>query len=504
MSMIQPGFVPHHVGTWPAEERRAAHARSEKETWMSLLWRWSLASACVLAGACAEDVPAETTAYEEDEGEQLEVSALSAAPRAGSAQEDARRNPLASDDQLAAEELARELVATPGVRVARELLRAAWIGEALHVGGVSLEAWSQLDRSLDETVFSTALAITNNDPAYPKVVSILAAPHDWFGKRVPGSRTTFDNPDTTYRRIPVEASARYVIHGHRAAASPVDVNFSVLDLQNTTLANLTGDDLRPDAQGDYQISVDASAGDGSTPHLQLTAGASSVFVRNTIDQWGVQEFDSLWVERLGPPPHKRPSSKAELALTLALALPTRSGSFENFNRLAFAAPVNTLPPLSLGGTDGRLANQIASYSAFDLRDDEALVLHVTLGGAKYFIAPAYNRWQITTDVVTHTQTLNARQALPDADGSYTFVISPADPGVYNWIDTAGIHQGLLNLRWQGLPGGDAAPPTAELAHVKLRQLGAALPAGTRTVTPRERAAQVRARQQSYASRYASE
>ena len=135
-------------------------------------------------------------------------------------------------------------------------------------------------------------------------------------------------------------------------------------------------------------------------------------------------------------------------------------------------------------------------------DDEALVLTVNLGGAKYFIAPVYARWLITTDYVNHTQTLNNQQAVPNPDGTYTFVISPTDPHVYNWIDTVGIHEGLLNLRWQGLPStASASAPSATLKLVKLADLKGQLPATTRFVTSDERTAQIAARVNSYASRY---
>ena len=413
-------------------------------------------------------------------------------------------NPLVTPDQQAAEKLALALVASPPVRAARERLKAAWLAQATRVGGVPDEARATLDATVDEAIFSAALSLGNTDPARPKVVSILAPPHASLGVQLPGSRITFDNPDTTYRTIPVDPAARYVIRGRRHREGPVDVNFSLWDARNATLANLTGADIRPDAEGRYTITVGAGPGDGTSPHLTLAPSAASIFVRNTIDAWGTQKFDELSVERVGGPSAPTPAPTAEqLAEVLAQRLDALSGSFASFNQLSYATPVNTLPPLTLGGADGRLATQIGTYSAFSLKDDEALVLNVRLGGAKYFIAPVYNRWMITTDYVAHTQTLNLAQAVPNPDGSYTFVIAPSDPGVYNWVDTVGIHDGLLNLRWQGLPSVAAAePPAATLTRIALRDLRASLPPTTRYVTSEERRAQLAERTRSHAALYA--
>ena len=36
--------------------------------------------------------------------------------------------------------------------------------------------------------------------------------------------------------------------------------------------------------------------------------------------------------------------------------------------------------------------------------------------------------------------------MPNADGTYTYVIAARDPGVHNWIDTDGLREGILTLR----------------------------------------------------------
>jgi hypothetical protein len=410
-------------------------------------------------------------------------------------------NPLATSDQLAAEKRAIEIVASADVIAAKAALKAQWQGYAAAIGGIPDEAQATLQAAVDESVFSSALGIISADAAAPKTISILAAPHEWGGVKVPGSRTTFDNPDTIYRYISIDPAGTYVIKGHRHAQGPIDQNFSLWDAKNNTLSNLTGDSLVVDSAGNYTITVDSTEATGSGNHIQLQAGAARIFVRDTINDWGVQQFDSLSVTRTDAGAAADTRTTATLAAQVAQGI-GNGAVFAYYEQLSHATPVNTLPPVTLGGSAGRLASQAGTYSAFKLADDEALVLTVHLGGARYFIAPVYDRWFITTDYVNHTQTLNNKQALANADGTYTFVISPTDPGVYNWVDTVGIHDGFLNLRWQGLPAtASADAPAAAIQLVKLADLASALPAGTKYVSAAERKAQLAARATSYAARY---
>lgn len=419
-------------------------------------------------------------------------------------------NPLATQAQLDAEKLAITLVQTPAVIAAKATLRAQWLAAAQKTGGVSEEALGNLDSALDETVFSSALSLAALNSNDPQPISILAAPHTWHGISVPGSRTVFDNPDTVYRRVALDPASTYTLTGAVHSPAPIDFNFSLYSTSNATLSNIAPEQLSTKADGSFTIALDANA-TSTTPsttagnnHIQLASGTGSLFVRDTINAWGQQQFNTLAIKRVtGPATPVKTTDELSTALATALSTTSSGAAWTAYNTLGYAQAVNTLPAPSLGGTGGRLANQAASYGAYQLSDDEALVLNVNLGGAKYFIAPAYGRWEITTDYINHTQTLNNAQAVANPDGTYTFVVSPKDPGVYNWVDTVGLHQGFLNPRWQGLPetttnGG----PAASVKLVKLGDLAANLPATTQYVTPAERKAQISARVASYASRYA--
>jgi hypothetical protein len=65
---------------------------------------------------------------------------------------------------------------------------------------------------------------------------------------------------------------------------------------------------------------------------------------------------------------------------------------------------------------------------------------------------------------------NPRQSAPGAEGDLDFVISIQDPGVANWLDTDGLSQGAMHVRWQGLPTGVRPATAVQAKKVRLDQL----------------------------------
>ena len=138
---------------------------------------------------------------------------------------------------------------------------------------------------------------------------------------------------------------------------------------------------------------------------------------------------------------------------------------------------------------------------FLLEDDEAFVIDLDDGGARYFTVPISNVWGTTMGIMDRTGSLNRAQSEPNADGTWTYVVANADPGVHNWVDPCGLPSGILTLRMAEFPD---RRPTGDLAAsgrlVKLADLESVLPAGTREVTADERARQLADRAAAYARR----
>lgn len=157
-----------------------------------------------------------------------------------------------------------------------------------------------------------------------------------------------------------------------------------------------------------------------------------------------------------------------------------------------------LANLAMGG--GQSTN-VYSGGVFDLAPDEALVIEVAVP-----VQPAYmgfhlsNLWGESLDYANHTCSLNGFQSEPDPDGTFRYVVAETDPGVPNWLDTAGHRGGFLTLRWT-YSSAPAELPKASVGKVSLAELRQHLPAATRTVSPAERRAQITVRQEHVQRRY---
>jgi hypothetical protein len=90
----------------------------------------------------------------------------------------------------------------------------------------------------------------------------------------------------------------------------------------------------------------------------------------------------------------------------------------------------------------------------------------------------------------HRQTsLNGAQACIDRDGRFRAVLAHRDPGLANWLDTAGNREGMLIGRWYRC----SSQPTPVLVKVKFEELARLLPADAPRVTAAERQARLRER-----------
>ena len=99
-------------------------------------------------------------------------------------------------------------------------------------------------------------------------------------------------------------------------------------------------------------------------------------------------------------------------------------------------------------------------------------------------------------------------ALPDGDGKSLIreirewsttpiiVVSARDPGVKNWLDTAGYLRGVVQGRWTGCD----SQPIPEVRKMKIGRVRDALPKDVAVVTPRERERIVRERRRALQER----
>ena len=427
-------------------------------------------------------------------------------------------SPLGTPEQLAAEKVAAETVNTLPVKLMKLVLRHSFLSTAQEQfpDGPDAENLAALDNAVDEYAMAAAFQQQLLNPMAPTVVTQVAPPHTWYGMDVGGSRILYDNPDTIYRFMSVNASSSYVITGRfrdYPNGVPADTSFSVLEgLAGTTSSVLTADDLEIGPDGTFRITVSSRPAAPGEDHLQLTSSSTIIAARDTLADWNVEEPMSLSIERVSGPPNSLFSQLGGFTLlgglvtdnplltTLvslvpplpyvppvvrgtftALILVVRGGSEQaKYMGLATADPVTGKPRdpnvVSQPSSNAEfLANQLQSNGYFQLDDEQALVLTIDPGNAGYFIVPVYNDWTITDNYWDQQTSLNNAQAVKNADGTYTVVISKNDPGVTNWVSTGGLNQGTIAIRFQDLADNGNAPRIVDQRVVPFAAGGKLLP-----------------------------
>jgi hypothetical protein len=154
------------------------------------------------------------------------------------------------------------------------------------------------------------------------------------------------------------------------------------------------------------------------------------------------------------------------------------------------------PPAALTQM-GAAAENVSVWGSWDLGPDQALVIEVPPPEALYWSVSLGNYWWETIDYGAHQSSLNGHQAVVDDDGVFRAVVAHRDPGVANWLDTAGHAKGPMIFRW--LRASDAPVPATRV--VDVARLDDALPPGTARVDPGERRAVIARRQAGVRKRF---
>jgi hypothetical protein len=410
-------------------------------------------------------------------------------------------HPLATNDQRELEALALSIAAAPAVRAAREKARALLLANPT---ANTRDGAAGLDRALDQWVMGGVVAIANSDPARPRALwAIDNTPREWFGHVFPGAAVAIDNPDNVNRTAPLDGAWEYEIHGRFGKYPTAQTSFIVTPAVEGqlrlggTIAALTNLNLETNLDGRFTITLDKRPAAGRVNHLQIADGPQMLAIRDSHSDWRQQATEILIVRMRGPAP-ALPMSEEALVSAAAQSIVEFVAFWLEFKNTFWKTPPfnQVIGPL---GRDGGWGYQAGGR--FNLADDEVLVITTHDGGAAYTGFQVSDPWTISPYPFYATTSRNSSQVTPNPDGSHTYVISLIDPGVANWIDTAGLHEGWFMLRWQNLRSAEPKSLLQSTQLVQLAELEKFLPAGTPRVTLQQRSAEILKRSKDYESRY---
>jgi hypothetical protein len=279
------------------------------------------------------------------------------------------------------------------------------------------------------------------DPAHPQIVPIVGPDMKWGG----------DNSDAYYRFAPIDPKRTYRVRGRRGDAvylsltvygGPDDGRWS------TRLVGTINDrTLDFDDEGNFEVVLGPDEHPGNW--VRLDGDAVAVLTRDYLVD-PVHDRQATWsieVDGDVPPPRL---TDVELAARFRHAT--------NFLReLTGIFPIalddtkfNTVdepyaqPQVTYGWAAGDAAYAMGS---FDLDDDQALVVEGRAPKCAFWNLCLWNPFLQTYDYRYEQVTINGGQVRYEPDGSWRVVIAARDPGVPNWVSTAGHRRGRIWFRW---------------------------------------------------------
>lgn len=413
---------------------------------------------------------------------------------------------LATGDQKSLDNQSLRLLASQLVKEEHASVTQAFAADPY---ASTAEGKAILAHAVDEVVYAGVVDAINRDPAHPRLQWLWAPAHRWNGIEVPASKVLMPNVDNVFRIFPVDDHHHYRLTAHPAGPAPTQESLQLLprlpgeDGWSKVIQELVDEDIQTEADGSFTLTIGPEAATGQHNHITTTPDAHFILIRDTIQDWGKETPFRMELTLLDGPV-STPADDAALASEAVSVirqitphiLQAKGGGFANSPGFYQGQP-NTLtsPKTREGGRWG-----LSSSGHFQLADDEALVLTLDPNGAKYLAVQLASGWLSSLDYVHHTASLNLSQAKPNPDGTLTLVVAPKDPGVANWLDTTGLHEGTLFVRWQKLPESiDAhAQGVRSVRVVKVADLDRSLP----RLTPGERSAQLLKRAAAYSRRYA--
>lgn len=307
------------------------------------------------------------------------------------------------------------------------------------------------------------------------------------------------NPDFRYGFAQIVGRGSYRLTGFRGEGVFIffDIlagGIGVMDELGPSVGFIDLDTLQLDEDGGFDVILSAERPAGHEGDWRyLDPRATAITMRDASYHWGIGEDARIAIERIDTPVIGTAFSASETARRLhrlsnyprryaALALNHVSGQRDrNF--------INTLEADDWAGRGG-VAGQYYHQGLFHLKADEALILETDLPhDVRYWSVQLGDALWNAIDWVNCQSSLNGGQAVIDDDGKFRAVIAPFDPGVANWLDSAGHLDGSIMLRWT--EASNRPEPTLTVA--PLAQIRDHLPANVESVSPEMREVRLRQR-----------
>jgi len=293
------------------------------------------------------------------------------------------------------------------------------------------------------------------DPRHPRLVCTC---HETI-------KIVAENPDTLYLGASIDGAYDYRVSGWRGEARWI--SFTIFGGGGFGGGGIGAGavvherDLQLDDEGRFELVLSQREHPGNW--LRLTPDARSLAIRQTFLRKGTDRPAELTIEPLSAPAvASAPLDPEHLYRALTICGHYVRGVAEIGASWARRQAEQPNRFFDAQRDDTRLFAdpQILYHQAyFDLAPHQALVVTLRPPVCDYWMIALHNHWMETLDYSHHQITLNSATAQPEPDGTVRCVIAHRDPGVANWLDTAGHGRGIVGVRWVGAGIVDVVPET---------------------------------------------
>jgi hypothetical protein len=214
---------------------------------------------------------------------------------------------------------------------------------------------------------------------------------------------------------------------------------------------IDSDQLTLDAAGRFEIAISQEKRPG--PCLTMQPGTNSLQIRQTLLERAQQLPGEMELIRVDAGPGPAPLDPGRFGRALdrvGLMVAGTVGQFLGWTAhfQSHRHEIREIDPALLRFAQGDPSTRY-HYSYWELGEGEAFVIDLQPPECEYWNLQIGNHWLESLDYQHHQTHVNHHTAVAEPDGRVRIVVAHRDPGVPNWLDTAGHRRGALALRFVG-------------------------------------------------------
>jgi len=288
------------------------------------------------------------------------------------------------------------------------------------------------------------------DPTDPTIYPVFDEKTKWGG----------DNPESIYLVAVIDGRHTYELSGNRGTVAYFNITAASMpeDGKLTAAGYLDHKEVTIDQEGNFRLLLSSKVASHSEYDNTLIVDetCNMLMVRQTFNDRQNDQPMQLSLKCLSAPDNISSLKLAPLRDSLEKAAGFFAKTGKTFVELsqAMAKDINTLPPVDKAYIDsiGGDPNYTYFWSAFQLEPNQALLVHLpTIPECETWSLCLYNYWLESLDYHKANIIYNKHTAKPNSDGSVTMIVSAADPGVANWLNSCDHISGNLIFRWTKAP-----------------------------------------------------